>query len=70
MDLFPPFFGYLYILLAIDYISKWAEAIPIQIDDHKVVVKFLKENICSWFEVLRVVISDQGTLFCSRPLRH
>lgn len=27
MDLFPPSEGYLYILLAVDYVSKWVEAI-------------------------------------------
>ena len=28
MGPFPPSCGYLYILLAVDYVSKWVEAIP------------------------------------------
>ena len=45
MEPFPPSSGYLYILLAIDYVSKWVEAIPTRTNDHKVVLKFLKEHI-------------------------
>ena len=37
---FPPSCGYLYILLAVDYVSKWVEAIPTRTNDHKVVLKF------------------------------
>ena len=45
MGPFPPSCGYLYILLAVDYVSKWVEAIPTRTNDHKVVLKFLKEHI-------------------------
>ena len=45
LDFIPPFCGYLYILLAVDYVSKWVEAIPTRTNDHKVVLKFLKEHI-------------------------
>ena len=45
MGHFPPSCGYLYILLAFDYVSKWVEAIPTRTNDHKVVLKFLKEHI-------------------------
>ena len=67
MGPFPPSFGYLYILLAVDYVSKWVEAIPTRTDDHKVVLKFLKENIFSRFGMPRAMISDQGTHFCNKP---
>ena len=53
---FPPSCGYLYILLAIDYVSKWVDAIPTKTNDHKVVLKFLKEHISSRFEVPRAII--------------
>ena len=39
---FPPSCGYLYILLSVDYVSKWVEAIPTRTNDHKVVLKFIK----------------------------
>ena len=34
-----------FILIAVDYVSKWVEAMPTKTNDNKVVVKFLKENI-------------------------
>ncbi|KAL5580549.1 hypothetical protein UlMin_012991 [Ulmus minor] len=66
MGPFPPSFGYLYILLAVDYVSKWVEAIPCRTNDNKVVVKFLKEHILSRYGTPRVIISDQGSHFCNR----
>ncbi|CAN6476348.1 unnamed protein product [Victoria cruziana] len=63
MGPFPPSFGYLYILVAVDYISKWVEAVAIQTNDHKVVLKFIKHNIFSRFRVSRVMISDGGKHF-------
>jgi hypothetical protein len=42
MGPFPPSFGFLYILVVVDYVSKWIEAIPSRNNDHKIVIKFLK----------------------------
>ncbi|XP_042479737.1 uncharacterized protein LOC122060691, partial [Macadamia integrifolia] len=67
MGPFPNSFGNLYILLPVDYVSKWIEAIPCKSNDHKVVVQFLKENIFSRFGAPRAIISDRGTHFCNRP---
>jgi len=66
MGPFPPSFGFLYILVAVDYVSKWIEAIPSRNNDHKTVIKFLKENIMSWFGIPRAMISDGGTHFCNK----
>ena len=38
-------FRHQYILVAVDYVSKWIEVISYKTNDNKVVVKFLKENI-------------------------
>ncbi|XP_043700042.1 uncharacterized protein LOC122650716 [Telopea speciosissima] len=67
MSPFPNSFGNLYILLAIDYVSKWIEAISCKSNDHIVVVKFLKENILSHFDRPRAIIGDGGKHFCNRP---
>ena len=40
--------GYQYILVAIDHVSKWIEAVTYKSNDHKVVVNFLKECILSF----------------------
>ncbi|RVX18000.1 Retrovirus-related Pol polyprotein from transposon 17.6 [Vitis vinifera] len=45
MGPFPMSFGHSYILVGVDYVSKWVEAIPCRSNDHKVVLKFLKDNI-------------------------
>ena len=37
----PPSFGQLYILLVVDYMSKWVEAIATPTNDARVVLKFL-----------------------------
>ncbi|CAL2256324.1 unnamed protein product [Prunus armeniaca] len=68
MGPFPSSYGFIYILLAVDYVSKWVEAIPTQTNDSKVVLSFVKENIFSRFRTPRAIISDGGTHFCNRSL--
>ena len=57
-----------YILVAVDYVSKWVEAIPAWTNDHRVVVKFLKEYILSRSGMPRAIISDGGSHFCNKPM--
>jgi hypothetical protein len=66
MGPFPPSFGFVYILVAIDYVSKWIEAIPSRNNDHKIVIKFFKDNILSQFGIPRAMINDGGTHFCNK----
>ncbi|KAH9801696.1 hypothetical protein KPL71_001121 [Citrus sinensis] len=40
MGPFPPSFGYQYILVAVDYVSKWVEAIPCKTNDHRVATPY------------------------------
>ncbi|KAL5538842.1 hypothetical protein UlMin_045772 [Ulmus minor] len=48
MGPFPPSFGNLYILVAVDYVSKWIEVVALPTNDAKV-VKFLRKNIFTRF---------------------
>nr|KYP56916.1 Pol polyprotein [Cajanus cajan] len=57
-----------YILVAVDYVSKWVEAIATPKADGKIVVKFLKKHIFSRFGTPRVLISDGGSHFCNAQL--
>ena len=66
MGLFPPSFGHQYILVAVDYVSKWVEAIPCRTYDPKVVIEFSKSNIVSLFRFSRAIIGDGDTHFCNK----
>ncbi|XP_076960321.1 uncharacterized protein LOC143636671 [Bidens hawaiensis] len=63
IGLFPNSCGYLYILVAVDYASKWVEAIATRTTDHAVVCKFVQSHIFARFGIPRVIISDGGTHF-------
>nr|GEV62407.1 reverse transcriptase domain-containing protein [Tanacetum cinerariifolium] len=54
--------GNKYILVAVDYLSKWVEAKALLTNDAQVVYKFLK-NLFTRFGTPRAIISDQGMHF-------
>ncbi|GJT63860.1 reverse transcriptase domain-containing protein [Tanacetum coccineum] len=64
MGPFPSSRGNRYILVAVDYVSKWVEAKALPTNDARVVVKFLKQ-LFSRFGTPRAIISDRGTHFCN-----
>nr|GFB04147.1 reverse transcriptase domain-containing protein [Tanacetum cinerariifolium] len=64
MGPFPSSKGNKYILVAVDYLSKWVEAKALPTNDTRVVVKFLK-SLFSWFGTPKAIISDRGTHFCN-----
>nr|XP_016491162.1 PREDICTED: uncharacterized protein LOC107810820 [Nicotiana tabacum] len=68
MGLFPSSNGCKYILVAIDYMLKWVEAIALPTNDVKVVVNFVKKYIFTRFGTPRVLISDGGTHFRNKLL--
>ncbi|CAN6542446.1 unnamed protein product [Malus baccata var. baccata] len=68
MGPFPSSHGFLYILLAVDYVSKWVEAKATRTNDSKVVADFVKSNIFARFGMPRVLISDGGSHFCNRTI--
>ena len=59
-------YGNQFILVAVNYVSKWAEDVPTRTNDNQVVIKFLKENIISRFRAPRAIISDNRSHFCNR----
>nr|GEX94171.1 reverse transcriptase domain-containing protein [Tanacetum cinerariifolium] len=56
--------GKKYILVAIDYLSKWIEAKELPINDALVVCKFLK-SLFARFGTRHAIISNRGTHFCN-----
>ncbi|GJS61269.1 reverse transcriptase domain-containing protein [Tanacetum coccineum] len=53
-----------YILVAVNYLSKWVEVKALPTNDARVVVKFLK-SLFTRFGTPRAIISDRGTHFCN-----
>ena len=66
MEPFPSSFGNLYILLAVDYVSKWVETIACPINDASTVVGFIQRNILSRFGALQTIISVEGSHFLNK----
>ncbi|GJT59415.1 reverse transcriptase domain-containing protein [Tanacetum coccineum] len=64
MGPFPSSRGNKYILVAVDYLSKWVEAKALPTNDARVVVKFLK-SLFARFGTPIAIISDRGTHFCN-----
>ena len=63
MGPFFPSFGILYILLAIDYVSKWVKSITTPKNDVKTVVKFVNKNIFTHFGFPRKLSMIKGHVF-------
>lgn len=70
MGPFPPSYGKYYILVVVDYVSKWVEVVALPTNDDKVVVNFLKNYIFSRFGVPRALISDEGTHFLNKLMKN
>nr|GEZ93314.1 reverse transcriptase domain-containing protein [Tanacetum cinerariifolium] len=62
MGPFPSSRGNKYILVAVDYLSKWVEAKALPTNDARVVYKFFK-SLFARFGSPRAIISDRGTHF-------
>ncbi|GJZ01091.1 reverse transcriptase domain-containing protein, partial [Tanacetum coccineum] len=65
IGLFSKSYKFEYILVAVDYVSKWAEARALPTNDARVVITFLKKLFCH-FGMPKALISNQGTHFCNK----
>ena len=52
--------GHGYIIVAMDYFTKWAEAMPTYAEDGKTTTLFLFNHIISRFEIPRAIVTDHG----------
>jgi hypothetical protein len=55
--------GFEHILVMVDYVSKWVEAMPCQKDSTEVSIAMIKSMIFPRFGTLRILISNGGTHF-------
>ncbi|GJS22642.1 reverse transcriptase domain-containing protein [Tanacetum coccineum] len=65
MGLFSKSYKFEYILVFVDYVSKWAEAQALPMNDARVVISFLKKLFCH-FRIPKTLISDRETHFCNK----
>ncbi|XP_024010463.1 uncharacterized protein LOC112085478 [Eutrema salsugineum] len=70
MGPFPTSFGNQYILVAVDYVSKWIESVASPTNDIKVVIKLFISIIFPRFGVPRIVISDGRSHFINRVFKN
>ena len=56
----PPSHGYIWILVAMKYFTKWAEVIPLRKATGGAVANFIKENIIIKFRVPHRIINDNA----------
>ena len=66
MGPFSSSFDNIYILLAVDYVSKWVEASACPRNDASTVVGFIERNNLSRFRAPRTIISDEGSHFSNK----
>ena len=66
MGPFPSSFGNIYILLVVDYVSKWVEASVCPRNDSITMVGFIQRNILSRFGAPRTIIRDEGSKFANK----
>ncbi|XP_062080955.1 uncharacterized protein LOC133785755 [Humulus lupulus] len=68
MGPFPPSYNNEYILLVVDYVSKWVEAAATKTNDGKTVLNYLHKHIFTRFGTPRALISDEGSHFVNKQL--
>jgi transposase InsO family protein len=61
--------GHQYILVIIDYITKWVEVIPMKSVTSKDVINFIKEHVIHRFGIPQTITTDGGSVFISEEFR-
>ena len=60
--------GHGYIIVAVDYFTKWAEAMPTYVEDGNTVALFLFNHVISSFGVPQSIVIDHGSHFRNRMM--
>jgi len=65
MGPFPSSYSFLHILVCVDYVTKWVEAIPCVANDARTVVNFLHKNIFTRFGTQESLLVMGGSTFAT-----
>ena len=60
--------GYGYIIVAVDYFTKWVEAMPTYVEDRKTTMLFLFNHIIARFGIPKVIVTDHGSHFQNKMM--
>jgi transposase InsO family protein len=61
--------GHRFVLVAMDFFTKWTEVVPLKNMTHKEVIEFITEHIIHRFDIPQTLTTDQGTSFVSSQVR-
>ena len=56
-------------LVAMNYFTKWIDAVPLKYMTHKEVIEFITEHIIHRFSIPQTLTIDQGISFVSKEVR-
>jgi hypothetical protein len=59
-----------YIIIAIDYVTKWVEARALKTNTTMVTINFLYECILAKFRCLLIIVTDQGIHFINDAIKY
>jgi hypothetical protein len=60
--------GHRFLLVAMDYFTKWMEAVPLKNVMHREVIHFILEHIIHRFGIPQTLTTDQGSSFMSHQV--
>ncbi|GKC34893.1 reverse transcriptase domain-containing protein [Tanacetum coccineum] len=58
-----------FVIVTIDYFTKWIEAKPLARITGKEVIRFVLDNIICRFGLPRIIVTDNGTQFINDPFK-
>lgn len=58
-----------YILVGIDYFTKWIEAVPLTKVDQETVIEFIQTHILFTFGIPETITTDQGSVFIGQKMQ-
>ncbi|CAL9011504.1 unnamed protein product [Prunus brigantina] len=64
----PPFDGYIWILTATEYSTKWVEAVPLRKATGAAIANFIREYIVCRFGIPYKIVTDNGTPFVNKQV--